>query len=96
MLIRLVRMTFCPDGVPDFLQIFRESQPLIRAFPGCRHVELLRDLGEPNVYVTHSHWDDAAALDRYRQSELFRTTWAKTRLLFAERPTAYSLGAVAD
>lgn len=94
MLIRLVRMTFRPETVPEFLEIFRESQPRIRAFPGCRHVELLRDLDQPHVYVTHSHWDDGAALDAYRQSELFRGTWAKTRLLFSERPVAYSLGAV--
>ena len=93
MLIRLVRLTFRPDAVPEFLQIFRESQPRIQAFPGCQRVELLRDLHQPNVYVTHSHWDDAAALETYRQSELFRTTWAKTKVLFADRPVAYSLAA---
>ncbi len=40
MLIRLVRMTFRPDALEAFLALFDASAPQIRAFPGCRHLEL--------------------------------------------------------
>ena len=90
MLIRLVRMTFQKDKLPDFHAIFDRSKHRIRAFPGNRHLELLRDLGNPNVRMTYSLWDSADALDAYRQSELFRTTWAATKVLFSEKAVAFS------
>jgi quinol monooxygenase YgiN len=91
MLIRIVRMTFQPGQTEAFLTIFRESQPLIRNFHGCRHLELWQDAGHPLVYCTYSHWENDAALEAYRQSELFRSTWARTKLLFAARPVAFSV-----
>lgn len=90
MLVRLVRMTFRDDQLPAFHALFDRSKHLIRAFPGNRHLELLRDPDYPNVRITYSLWDSADALAAYRQSELFRTTWAATKVLFAERPVAFS------
>jgi quinol monooxygenase YgiN len=90
MLIRIVRMTFRPEAVPDFLAIFRSNKDKIRAFAGCQHLELLHDLDQPAVFITHSHWASAEALENYRQSALFQQTWAATKLLFADRPLAFS------
>ncbi|AXE20893.1 antibiotic biosynthesis monooxygenase [Runella rosea] len=90
MLIRIVRMTFQPEKVDDFLDIFDRSKHKIRAMPGCRHLELLSDYDHPNVFITNSHWDDATALNNYRNSELFKDTWAKTKVLFSEKPLAFS------
>lgn len=89
-LIRLVRMTFHPDALADFLDLFDASAPQIRAFPGCHHLDLWQDARYPNILTTYSHWDDADALNRYRHSDLFQTTWAKTRPLFAAPPWARS------
>lgn len=94
MLIRVVRMTFRPEATPDFLALFERTAPRIRATPGCHHLELWRDAADPARFATHSHWTDAAALDAYRASGLFRTTWAATRALFAEPATATSYVAV--
>ncbi len=91
MLIRVVRMTFRPDGVAPFLDLFAASRPLIRAFPGCRHLELWRDADQPEVFCTYSHWESEAALEAYRQSELFRSTWARTKPLFAAKAQAFSV-----
>ncbi|CCH55158.1 Antibiotic biosynthesis monooxygenase [Fibrisoma limi BUZ 3] len=91
MLIRLVRMTFQDDKLPDFHQIFDSSKEQIRSFPGCEHLELLRDWDHPNVRITYSLWESPDALENYRQSDLFRTTWAATKALFAERAVAYSM-----
>ena len=85
-------MTFEPTASPQFLEIFAHSKDKIRAFPGCQHLELWRCTA-PNehTFMTHSHWDSEAALETYRHSALFKSTWAKTKVLFAERPQAWSL-----
>ncbi len=90
MLVRIVRMTFQEDKLSDFHTIFDGSKHQIRAFPGNRFLQLLSDPDHPNVRMTYSLWDSAEALDAYRKSELFRTTWAATKVLFAERAIAFS------
>ncbi|MBV6647436.1 MAG: antibiotic biosynthesis monooxygenase [Cyclobacteriaceae bacterium] len=91
MLIRIVRMTFKPEEVENFKSIFNEVQPTIADFEGCLHVELLRDSKNTNVFYTLSHWLDEKRLNQYRDSNFFRATWGKTKVLFADKPTAYSL-----
>lgn len=83
-------MTFRPDAVDTFLRIFDDSSPRIRAFPGCHHLELWQDASYPNIFTTMSEWDDDAALERYRKSDLFRGTWSRTKPLFAAKPDARS------
>lgn len=90
MLIRIVRMTFQPDKTSDFLAIFEMSKDKIRNFDGCRYLALLRDAHNPAVYTTYSLWESPEHLEKYRQSELFQTTWAATKVLFADKPLAYS------
>ncbi|GAB3886928.1 putative quinol monooxygenase [Spirosoma agri] len=90
MLVRIVRMTFQEDKLADFQAIFDASKHLIRAFPGNRYLQLLRDPDNPAVRMTYSLWDSAEALENYRHSELFRTTWAATKVLFTERAVAFS------
>lgn len=83
-------MTFRPEAVEAFLEIFDASAPKIRAFPGCLHLALWQDRQYPNILTTHSHWTGPDALDRYRQSALFKEAWGKTRPLFAAPPLAFS------
>jgi len=94
MLIRIVRMTFHPDKVEEFRTIFEESKHKIKAREGCLHLELWQDTQQPNIFVTHSHWTSEEALNAYRDSELFRTTWKKTKALFADRAQAFSVTSV--
>jgi quinol monooxygenase YgiN len=92
MIKRIVKMTFREEEVKTFLdEVFEQSKNRIRAFPGCQHMELLQQIGQPSVLFTLSIWDDEAALEAYRQSELFQTTWAKTKILFAEKAEAWSM-----
>ncbi len=91
MIKRIVKMTFRPESLGTFLQeVFEPSKAQIRAFPGCRHMELLQYTADPNVLFTLSVWDSEADLDAYRRSALFQSTWAKTRILFAEKAEAWS------
>lgn len=90
MLVRIVRLTFAPDAVNTFLDRFNDTAPRIRSFPGCRHLELWRDADAPAIFTMHSHWTRAEALEAYRESDLFRSTWATLKPLFADRPQAHS------
>lgn len=89
---RIVKMTFRPDGVDHFMRVvFEQSKARIRAFPGCRHMELLRQVGQPNVLFTLSIWEGEEDLAAYRQSDFFKDTWAKTKALFAEKAEAWTV-----
>ncbi len=90
MLVRIVRMTFQEDKLAEFQAVFDNSKRHIRAFPGNNYLELLRDPDRVDVRMTYSLWDSADALEAYRQSDLFRTTWAATKVLFSERAVASS------
>ncbi len=90
MLVRIVRMNFKREHMDDFLKLFQEVSPTIRNFKGCNHLELLRDYNEDNIFVTYSYWEDEEALEGYRTSDFFKDTWAKTKVLFGEKPQAFS------
>jgi len=90
MLIRMVHMHFAAENVDAFLAVFEESRNHIRAFPGCKHLELLREKDDSCALTTYSHWENAEALENYRQSELFSKTWAATKVLFDMAPRAVS------
>ena len=90
MLVRIVRMTFFPHQVADFLELFNKTAHLIRWQPGCRHLELWQDADNPAVFCTYSHWDDVATLNAYRKSNLFGEVWPATKRLFAAPPVAFS------
>ena len=90
MIKRLVKLTFQSDKTDDFLTIFENSKHFILQSKGCQHLELLRDSESPNVFFTLSFWNDEAALNAYRDSELFKLTWAKTKILFSERAQAWT------
>lgn len=84
-------MSFRPEKVEDFVAIFRENWKSIKGFEGCSHVELLQDQSTPNVFFTYSLWKSQQHLDAYRNSELFARVWGGTKLLFNDRPQAWSV-----
>ena len=90
MLIRIVRMTFRPETVPAFLENFESNKHFIRNFPGCHHLELWQDHSEKNIFVTYSHWESEEALNKYRDSELFKSVWSFTKALFSEKAQVFS------
>ncbi|MCC7051377.1 MAG: antibiotic biosynthesis monooxygenase, partial [Bacteroidia bacterium] len=82
MIIRIVKMSFKPELVNDFLLVFNANKNKIRNFEGCKHLSLLQQTDEPNVLFTYSHWNSEKDLENYRNSELFKNTWIKTKILF--------------
>ncbi|MBI5915183.1 MAG: antibiotic biosynthesis monooxygenase [Bacteroidetes bacterium] len=96
MIKRIVKLTFREEVVPEFLAIFEASKAEIRAFGGNLHLELLRDTAQLNVLFTFSFWENEQALETYRQSELFKTTWAKTKVLFADKAAAWTVESIGN
>ena len=91
MIKRIVKLTFRKNEIEAFEKIFEESKNKIKAREGCLHVELLQSADSPNIFFTFSLWENEKALDNYRHSELFITTWAKTKVLFSEKATAWTV-----
>lgn len=90
MIRRIVHMDFDPEQIPAFLELFEESCEHIRAFPGCLELTLLQELMQPGRMTTYSLWESEDALEAYRMSDLFRSTWKRTKVMFAGKPTAAS------
>ncbi|MDT0678739.1 putative quinol monooxygenase [Autumnicola musiva] len=91
MLIRIVKMGFAPENIDTFLNNFEENKLKIRGFEGCEFLELYRGKDNINQFFTYSYWKDEAALENYRHSDLFKDVWAKTKILFNEKPEAWSV-----
>ena len=84
-------MHFTEAGVEEFLQIFDANKIAIRNFPGCTHLQLLKDSEDPTCFTTLSHWQTEQDLENYRKSELFGGVWGRVKTLFSERTQAFSL-----
>jgi len=91
MIKRIVKLSVRPEEVENFQVIFEESKTNIRGFEGCQHLELLRCTDPDNIFFTYSFWNNEEALDAYRKSDLFKRTWSKTKLLFNDKPEAWSV-----
>ncbi len=94
-MIRIVKLTFQEDKVAEFRAIFEGSKDKIRNFPGCNRLELLHDINDSNVFMTYSYWNSEKDLNNYRNSDLFKGVWAKTKLLFNDKPQTWSVEQIA-
>jgi quinol monooxygenase YgiN len=91
MIKRIVKLTFKEDKVEEFKTIFKNNWQRIKGFEGCTHVELLQDENNPAVFFTYSLWRDELSVENYRNSDLFAGVWGATKLLFADRPQAWTV-----
>ena len=95
MIVRVVKMTFRKEEIETFLEVFEQSKKAIRNFPGVTHLELLKGTQNENVIFTYSHWQTDEDLENYRNSKLFKDTWAKTKPLFLKPAEAWSTERIA-
>ncbi len=91
MFIRVVKLSFAPEHIATFLAIFEQNKTFIRKSPGCRLLELNRDKNNTDLFFTYSYWEKEQDLENYRQSKLFKTVWASTKILFNKKPEAWSV-----
>ena len=91
MFVRIVKMSFEANKIDLFLANFNENKKNIRKSKGCELLELYRDKTNSNVFFTYSYWETENDLENYRNSELFKKVWSKTKILFNDKPQAWSV-----
>lgn len=91
MITRLVKLEFSELFIEDFKQLFTQANIQIASFEGCMGVNLLQHETDKNVFFTISKWKNADALENYRQSDLFKRTWAQVKPHFVKKAEAWSL-----
>ena len=91
MIKRIVKMSFRPEEVERFKSIFQENWQFIKSFDGCSHVELLQDENNPSVFFTYSLWESEVHVNNYRNSDLFNKVWSATKVLFNDKPQAWTV-----
>jgi hypothetical protein len=89
-------MSFEPAKIEEFLANFETIKLKIRNFEGCEFLELYRDQYNTNIFFTYSYWNSEGNLNIYRDSELFKSVWAKTKPLFNGKPEAWSVDKLAS
>ena len=94
MFVRIVKMSFHPEYIDQFLVNFEKKREFIRKSPGCRLLELYRGKQDTNIFFTYSYWDQEEDLENYRNSDLFKGVWAETKVLFNDKPEAWSVDKV--
>jgi len=91
MFIRIVKMRFHEDKIAAFLANFETVKHHIRSFDGNQFLELYQDKNDPRLFFTYSYWENEAALEKYRNSILFKEVWSYTKALFSDKPEAWSV-----
>lgn len=94
MFVRIVKMSFHQNKVDDFLKNFNSIKEKIRNVDGCRLLELYQDKENLSVFFTYSYWNNEKDLENYRNSELFKIVWSQTKILFNEKPQAWSVNKI--
>lgn len=87
-------MIFSDNNTEEFIHIFEERKDTIKSFPGCIHLELWQDTNDKTVFFTYSVWESEKHLDHYRFSPFFKETWSLTKVLFKEKPEAWSFSTI--
>lgn len=91
MFIRIVKMSFEDSKIESFLENFNNHKEKIRHFNGCNLLELYRDKNNTATFFTYSYWESESHLETYRKSDLFKNVWAKTKIMFNNKPEAWSV-----
>ncbi|CAM1363124.1 putative quinol monooxygenase [Tenacibaculum soleae] len=91
MFVRIVKMSFHSEKIEEFLANFNTKKEFIRNSPGCQLLELYRDKNNSDIFFTYSYWETEQDLENYRNSDLFKGVWAQTKILFNDKPVAWSV-----
>ena len=96
MITRIVQLEFKEETIDQFLDFFEGVKDVVNNFEGCRGMKLYRDVDRPYIVMTYSHWENAEALERYRNSDAFGEIWPNIKPWFVGKPLAWSVDAHFD
>lgn len=87
---RLVKLSFSEHYMNTFMESFEKKKQQILSYEGCLTVELYRDSVDNGLCFTVSTWKSEAALEAYRQSDWFQSTWKEVKQHFTDKPEAWT------
>ncbi|MFT5337205.1 MAG: quinol monooxygenase YgiN [Luteibaculaceae bacterium] len=91
MITRIVKMVFEDSFIAEFKLLFNQKKEAIRNQTGCLDLELIQSIDNPCIFMTYSHWKAPQFLEDYKETVLFKETWAATKKGFSAKPEAWSL-----
>ena len=89
MIVRIVKMSFIPEKVTEFLNVFNQHSSAIANAEGCIDLQLIQN-NNSATFFTISKWQSEQDLENYRQSELFAIVWPQTKALFNQKAEAWT------
>lgn len=94
MIKRIVKLEIHPQKISEFISLFKENKSKISACEGCLSLELMQDLNNEKVFFTYSFWQSEKYLESYRNSAIFHSIWSNAKLLFDDKPLAWSVNEI--
>jgi quinol monooxygenase YgiN len=91
MITRIVKLTFKPELISEFLTEFDKVKTRVVNSDGCLSMKLLQHQSNPCEFFTHSIWINETALENYRCSETFIQLWSTIKPMFASKAEAWTL-----
>ena len=84
-----------PGLEATFFKTFEQVKSAIRAQEGCLSLEVLQGRRHSHITLcTISLWINEEALEQYRHSALFKSTWSAVKPLFANKAQAWTLNPI--
>lgn len=91
MITRIVKLTFQPDKIDNFIRFFDTINTRVSTFENCYGMRLMQEKDKPYVVFTYSLWESEDALNKYRDSELFQGVWSTIKPWFGEKAEAWTV-----
>ena len=78
----------------SFAAIFESRNPASIKAAGCHEVKLYKDKENEHCIFTISIWESEEALNTYRDSSFFKTTWSMVKPMLSKKAQVWSLESV--
>jgi quinol monooxygenase YgiN len=89
MVTRIVKMSFKPEKVEEFKELFEKYKLQIAAAAGCISLRMMQER-DTTIFFTYSEWEAEEYLEQYRLSDLFAKVWSQTKTFFNDKPQAWT------
>lgn len=88
MILEHVLISVDPDRAKDYLEAFKEAQPLVISQPGCYSCQLLPKLATPGKFLLLIKWERKEDhTEGFRKSEAYQHWSRLLHPFYAEFPT---------
>lgn len=91
MITRIIKITIKPGNIDDFKQFISLMKENILTIGGCKHIDILNDREDKNIFFMYTIWETETVLNKYRKSELNKTFWNKLNQWSVKEPQAWTV-----